>query len=190
MISANDAKYIHLLSIFRTFQSFSYCSGKYERWKEGEYILHRWPKSWEICGFTRPFINSVQSYLFCYKYWLFFDNRIIDILYILNKSICSVKYVLKWFVFIPSSHCNRLPLDGNARNFCVSVVHFTGHNWIPKTVYCIKHVTICRIRKIALLRGSMVVTYYINLFWTGTDRYNGILMSLLRLVAETIICRH
>ena len=105
---------------------------------------------------------------------LFFDNRIIDILYILNKSICSVKYVLKWFVFIPSSHCNRLPLDGNARNFCVSVVHFTGHNWIPKTVYCIKHVTICKILKIALLRGSMVVTYYINLFWKGTDRYNGI----------------
>ena len=31
----------------------------------------------------------------------------------------------------------------------------------------------------------MVVTYYIKLFRTGTDRYNGILMSLLLLVAET-----
>ena len=40
-------------------------------------------------------------------------------------------------------------------------------------------------RKIALVRSSMVVTYYIKLFRKGTDRYNGILMSLLLLVAET-----
>ena len=40
--------------------------------------------------------------------------------------------------------------------------------------------------KIALLRASMVVTYYIKLFRTGADRHNGILMSLLLLVAETI----
>ena len=33
----------------------------------------------------------------------------------------------------------------------------------------------------------MVVTYYIKLFRTEADRYNGILMSLLFLVAETII---
>ena len=39
--------------------------------------------------------------------------------------------------------------------------------------------------KIALLRASMVVTYYIKLFRTGADRHNGILMSLLLLVAET-----
>ena len=38
--------------------------------------------------------------------------------------------------------------------------------------------------KIALMRGSMVVTYYIKLFRTGTDRHNDILMSLLFLVAE------
>ena len=31
----------------------------------------------------------------------------------------------------------------------------------------------------------MVVTYYIKLFRKGTDRYNGILMSHLLLVAET-----
>ena len=31
----------------------------------------------------------------------------------------------------------------------------------------------------------MVVTYYIKLFCTGSDRHNGILMSLLLLVAET-----
>ena len=42
-------------------------------------------------------------------------------------------------------------------------------------------------RKIALLRGSMVVTYYIKLFCTGADKHNGILMSLLLLVTETII---
>ena len=33
---------------------------------------------------------------------------------------------------------------------------------------------------------SMVVTYYINFFHTGTDRHNSILMSLLLLVEETI----
>ena len=52
-------------------------------------------------------------------------------------------------------------------------------------------VMICKIgfpnqnSKIALLRASMVVTYYIKLFQTGADRHNGILMSLLLLVAET-----
>ena len=40
--------------------------------------------------------------------------------------------------------------------------------------------------KIALLRASMVVTYYIKLFRTGADRLNGILISLLLLAAETI----
>ena len=40
--------------------------------------------------------------------------------------------------------------------------------------------------KIALVRASMVVNYYIKLFRTGADRQNGILMSLLLLVAETI----
>ena len=42
-------------------------------------------------------------------------------------------------------------------------------------------------RKIAVLRAPMVVAYYIKLSWTEADRYNGILMSLLLLVAETII---
>ena len=41
-------------------------AGKYERWEEGESFciyfavectLHRWPKSWEICGCTRPFYD-------------------------------------------------------------------------------------------------------------------------------------
>ena len=38
--------------------------------------------------------------------------------------------------------------------------------------------------KIAFLPVSMIVTYYIKLFRTGTDRHNGILMSLLLLVVE------
>ena len=33
----------------------------------------------------------------------------------------------------------------------------------------------------------MVVTYYIKLFQTGADRHKGILMSILLIVAETII---
>ena len=33
----------------------------------------------------------------------------------------------------------------------------------------------------------MVVTYYIKLFCTGTDRPNGIIMPILFLVPETII---
>ena len=39
--------------------------------------------------------------------------------------------------------------------------------------------------KIALLRAPMVVTYYIKLFRTGSDRHNGILIPLVLLVAET-----
>ena len=38
--------------------------------------------------------------------------------------------------------------------------------------------------KIAFVRVSMVVTYYIKLFRKGNDRHNGILMSLLVLVAD------
>ena len=29
--------------------------GKHKIWEEGQYNLHSWPKSWEICGCTRPF---------------------------------------------------------------------------------------------------------------------------------------
>ena len=40
--------------------------------------------------------------------------------------------------------------------------------------------------KIALLCAPMAVTYYIKPFRTGTYRHNGILMSLVVLVTETI----
>ena len=32
-------------------------SGKYDRWEEDECALHRWGKSCEICGCTRPFLK-------------------------------------------------------------------------------------------------------------------------------------
>ena len=41
--------------------------------------------------------------------------------------------------------------------------------------------------KPSLLRASMVVTYYIKLFQMGADKHNGVLMSLLVLVAETMM---
>ena len=74
----------------------------------------------------------------------------------------------------------------------VTVKYFTDQNWISKTVHCIRCLMVCKIGltnwnpKIALLRASMVVTYYIKLFRTRADRHNGILMSLLLLVSETI----
>ena len=43
--------------------------------------------------------------------------------------------------------------------------------------------------KIALSRASMVVTFYIKHFRTGVNRHNGILMSLLLLVAKTKIIK-
>ena len=73
----------------------------------------------------------------------------------------------------------------------VSAVHFTDQKWFLKTVYCIRCVMVCTIgftnwnAKPALLRASMVVTYYIKLFRMGANRRNGIFMSLLPLVAET-----
>ena len=63
-------------------------------------------------------------------------------------------------------------------NKCSTFLHFT--HWIPKSLYCIRCMMVCKIcftnwnAKIAFLRTSMVVTYYIKLFRTGpTD--NGIL---------------
>ena len=75
----------------------------------------------------------------------------------------------------------------------VAAAHFTDQNWIPKTDSCIKCVMDFKIdftnwnAKIALLRASMVVTYYIKLFRTQADRHKSSLMSLLLLVSETII---
>ena len=58
----------------------------------------------------------------------------------------------------------------------VTVVHFTDQGCISKTVYLIRCAMVCKIyytnwnAKVALLRSSMVVTYYIKLFRTGVNR--------------------
>ena len=106
----------------------------------------------------------------------------------------TFKSILKLFDFM--YHCNRLHRlmlrNGNALFLrTVTVVHFTDQNQISKSVYCIRFVMVCKIgfpnwnAKITILRASMVVTYYIKLFQMGADRRNGILMSLLLLVAKT-----
>ena len=41
-------------------------------------------------------------------------------------------------------------------------------------------------KKIAPLRATVVATCYINLFSAGAGRHNGIFMSIVLLVAETI----
>ena len=51
---------------------------------------------------------------------------------------------------------------------------------------CPKKICPVETRKIALVLAFMVVTYYIKLYRTGADRHNGVLMSLLLLVAETM----
>ena len=77
-----------------------------------------------------------------------------------------------------------------------TVMHFTDQTWMSKTVYYIRCVMVCKIglinwnAKIAFLRASMVVTYYIKLFRMGPDRCNGVLMTLLLLVAETEYINH
>ena len=83
-------------------------------------------------------------------------------------------------------------LDGQILKFSIFSVSYSK-NWISKIVYCFRCVMACKIcftkwnAKIALLRASMVVTYYIKLFRTGADRHNGFLMPLLLLVAERVI---
>ena len=61
-------------------------------------------------------------------------------------------------------------------SYSVAVVRFTDQNWIPKIVYCIRCVMVC---KIGFSNWNAKIT--------AADRHSGILMSLLVLVAETII---
>ena len=63
--------------------------------------------------------------------------------------------------------------------FCFLFLFFFDQIW-PKRVFPAEK------GKIVLVRGSMVVTYYITIFRTGANRHNGSLMSLLLLVAGTI----
>ena len=109
-----------------------------------------------------------------------------------SKSILNrfFSHITSW-----SNNCNRLhrfmARNGNARNFCVSCsnsrafyrLELNLQNRVLWKVYD----GLANARHFALLRAPMVVTYYIKLFRTGADRHNGILMSLLLLVAEAII---
>ena len=116
MISVNDTKYIHLLTIFRTFQSFSCCKYK-------------------------PFISGLII-LLQMLFKLFFSNRIIHTLQNLNKYVVlnTFNSILKWFVFIQSNRCNRLHRcwEGMGCSFfayrTVTGVHFTDQNLISKTI--------------------------------------------------------
>ena len=117
----------------------------------------------------------------------------------------TFKKILKWFVFIQSSHCNRLLLDEKTgwkgiemlqifvyRKVAVAHILKTRTESLKTFIvlamwWSSKLVLLTETQKIALLRASMVVTYYIKLFRTGANRQNGILMSLILLVAETIM---
>ena len=114
----------------------------------------------------------------------------------------TFKNILKWFVFIQSSHFNRLLLDENAwwegmemlQIFVyrkVAVAHILKTRTESLKTFIVLGVwwssKLVLLTKIALLCASMVVNYYIKLFRTGADRQNGILMSQILLVAETIM---
>ena len=107
----------------------------------------------------------------------------------------TFKSILKCFVFLAVYIAwleGLMRKSRNARDFCVSDSS-SREFYKPELdpVYCIRCMMVCKIgftnwnAKIALLRASMVVTYNIKLFQTGADRHNGILMSLLLLVAGT-----
>ena len=86
------------------------------------------------------------------------------------------------------------PLNSAYSNFSTTFEMFFCTTFQLKPTILIIFVQICLKTKflvgnwkIAVVRACMVVTYYIKAFRRGADRHNGILMSLLLLVAETII---
>ena len=81
-----------------------------------------------------------------------------------NKVNIIIVFCIFELVWVPNFGLNR------------KFWHF-GPN-LPKKVFPIGN------GKIALVRTSMVVTYYIKPFRTGADKHKGILMSLLLLVAK------
>ena len=88
-------------------------------------------QSFSSCKY-KPLINSLQSYLFCYKCWLSYFSAINDILYNL-KSICSaILYAWEWMEMLYKFFRK------------VAVVHFGDQRRISKTVYCIRCVMVCK----------------------------------------------
>ena len=118
----------------------------------------------------------------------------------------TFKGILKWFFsYGLTTAIACIPLDGKEWKYskffeylAVNVERFTDQDQISKTigVDMLKHciflgvLMVCKIgftnwnEKISLFRASMVVTYYIKLFRTGTDLHDGILVFLL--LAEEI----
>ena len=120
--------------------------------------------------------------------------------WILPKHFEMVCFHLAW------SHYARLSICAwmGRNDICVAYSNrglFYRPELNPKTVYCISCVMVCEILSCSESAKRMEKTdqckafctfacvhgrYYIKLFHTGADRHNGILMSLLLLVAETI----
>ena len=128
---------------------------------------------------------------------LFFRNRIIY--YKIWISKCSAKYVQNLFIVI--AWIARDGKEWKCPKFLRIIQSYILQTRTESLKLCIvfhdhmRCVMVCKVdftnwnAKIALLRASMVVTYYIKLFRTGPDRHNGILMSLLLLIVETIKLR-
>ena len=175
MISVSDLKYIHLLLIlsFGTLQSSWYRQYK----------------------FNPILLISLQMLV-----KLFFSNRIINILYNL-KSICSAKYVWKHFEVV-SFHlvypCNRfhrlMGRNRNVRNFWIIIQLCILQTRTESLKPCILSLGVWWSVKL-VLQTEMEKLHFRVRPWSlltilnfseqePTDT-NGILMSLLLLVAET-----
>ena len=58
--------------------------------------------------------------------------------------VCFHSYSLTIAIICRLRRLMRRPED-KERNRTVAVVHFTDQNWLPKTVYCIRCVMVCKI---------------------------------------------
>ena len=133
---------------------------------------------------------------------LFFSNSNRYTIATIWISICGAKYVLKHFEVV-SFHLiypiwSLTLLDRKewkrSKVLCIieSCILQTRTESLKSRIvlgvwWSLKLVLQTDMKKIALLRAYMVVTYYIKIFRTEAIRQNGILLSLFLLVAETII---
>ena len=125
----------------------------------------------EFCIFE---LVLVPNFSLNWKFWLFRPN-------VPKKGVSGLEQrkieQRHWILHI------RISLDTKFQPKLTTLFCFFFGQICPKREFSVEN------GKIALVRASMVVTYYIKLFCTRADRRNGILMSVLLLVAETItIC--
>ena len=136
---------------------------------------------------------------------LIFRNRIIDILYNLDKYMQSQnQFEAVCFHLVSESCVGCMERNALLLEICayptVALVQFTDQSRISenRAFYLLRipeedweklqmerRFAFQANAKIALLCASMTVTYYIKLFRTGTNRHNGILMSLLLIKSVT-----